>query len=996
MPPGGLCASSKGVGRGRTLRPRQRRRSSPIFELERIEQRVLLSTGAISGVVFSDWDNDGVRDSGEPAQQGWTVYLDANDNGALDAGETSVITGPSGAYQFNNLPPAQHVVREIPRPGFVQSSPGPGGAILGGEAGAAPGNAPPSGKRRYSATEIVVAVEGGAGKSAMARRLAARPELGRLIDLAASSDMYSISGATLVRLKLATSLDAKQVADRMRGLAGVRWAQVNYIYDELDPREAFPDDPGYVNQYHHPLMRNDLAWGIDQGDARVVVAITDDGIDTVHEDLYQNIWVNQAEIPASRKSNLTDLNGDGYISMAELNDPANRGGFKANDVNLDGRITAADLLAPMAQPEGVDIGAGGWSDGLDQGGNSFIDDITGRDFWNNDNDASPPVNQNHGTHVAGILGASTNNGVGVAGTSPGATIMPIRFWSPSGGTWTSTIVADAYRYAADNGARILSTSYNVDIFVADNIFLSGLQYMYDRGVLHFNSAGNSGAANPTRQNLDHSLYVANTDSGDLKWSTSNYGWGIDIAAPGTSIYSTYTNNSYHFLTGTSMATPNVAGVAALIWSLHPTWTREQVAAQLLGTAKNLDALNPNFAGLLGAGRADSFAALTDTIAPPKIKSFSGLPADGAVTFTKPVSFRLDVASVFDPATLTLSSFELRADGADGAFNTPDDYIIPVAVTFGGSQSSQYKVGTNRLNFTIPGNMPPDTYRFSMLPTARDPFGQPLDANGDGVGGDAFTRTFTFTAASNPFRVSINAGQVVSGVNFGNHDLLTPKVLGSFFAWASAQEILFVFDDNVSESLTASDLLLQNLTTGRLIDPSSLTLTYDSAANVARFAVNGILPDGDYRATLVGAGVSDQSGNLLDADLDAIGGDNFQSLFFFLQADANRDRKVDSNDFDILATNFGLPSVNFASGDFDYDRDVDSGDFNILVGRFGSQLAPGAVGVADASPSATPVSHAALALPRFSALAGILNFTADNTEIPDILTEPYVQVGPGFD
>jgi subtilisin family serine protease len=975
---------------GRAAGRRDRHRNYPIFELEPIERRVLLAGGSISGVVFSDWNSNGVRDAAEPVQAGWTVYLDSNDNGALDAGESSVVTGANGAYQFNNLAAAQHVIREIPRPGYVQSAPGPGGIILGGEAGAGAASGPAP-QRSYDSNEIVVALVGGAGKSALSRKLSNRPEVAKLVDLGGSSDMYSVSGTTLVRVRLATSLDAQKVATRVRRLPGVSWAQVNYIYDELDPREVTPNDPGYPNQYHHPLMHNDQSWDIAQGDARVIVAVTDDGVDLNHEDLYSSIWVNQAEIPPSRRGSLTDINGDGYVSMLELNDPINRGAFKANDVNLDGKITATDLLAAMGKVGGLDAGTGGWSDGVDQGANNFVDDISGRDFWNNDNDSSPPVNQNHGTHVTGILAANTNNGIGVAGTSPGVTVMPVRFFASTGGTWTSTIVSDSYKYAADNGAKIMSTSYNADLFVGDNIFVSGLQYMYDRGVLHFNSAGNSGAANPSRQNLDHSIYVVNTDAQDLKFSGSNYGWGIDVSAPGTSIYSTYPNNQYQFLTGTSMATPNVSAVAALVWSLHPTWTREQVAAQVLGTAQIIDAINPNFAGLLGAGRVDSFAALTDIIAPPKIKSFNGLPANGAVTTTKPTNFRLDVASVFDAATLALSSFELRGDGGDGVFNTADDYVIPIALTFGGSQSSQYMVGTNRLNFTIPGNMPPDTYRFSMLPTARDPFGQPLDANGDGVAGDAFTRTFTYSALSNPYRVSINTGQIVTGVNFGNHDLLTPKVLGSFFGWATAQEILVVFDDNVGASLSTADLLVQNLTTGQAVDTSAFTLTYDAVSNLARFSVNGILPDGDFRATLVGGGISDQSGNLLDANLDAIGGDNVETQFFFLQGDANRDQIVNSIDFNILASNFGVPSAHFGMGDFDYDRDIDSEDFNILAGTFGASLGgTSAAAVREARWDGVAQSRITLVVPRISALAGFAAITPDEDEFPGLLPDSYAR------
>jgi subtilisin family serine protease len=417
------------------------------------------------------------------------------------------------------------------------------------------------------------------------------------------------------------------------------------------------------------------------------VGITDDGLDLDHEDLYQNVWINNDEIPASRFDSLLDLSGDGYFSMEELNSPLNRGPFKANDVDGDSRITARDLIAPMIKDAlGADTGGGGFADGLDQGSNSYVDDVCGWDFWNNDNDPSPNATGTHGTHVTGILAARTNNATGVAGIAGRATIMPIRFYANLGGTWTSSIVADAYAYAADNGSRILSTSYNVDGFVGDNIFTAALQYMYDRGVLHFNSAGNSAAANPARQNLDHSLYVVNTDEQDQKYWTSNWGWGLDLAAPGTNIFSTYPNNTYGSNTGTSMSTPAAAAAAALLWSLHPNWTRQQVAAQLWGTARNIDALNPDHAGLLGAGRIDTFAAVSQSLPAPRVRSMSGLPASGGTMPTLPATFRLDVASIFDAATITPAAFELRGDGPDDIFGTSDDFLIPLAISFGGSQS----------------------------------------------------------------------------------------------------------------------------------------------------------------------------------------------------------------------------------------------------------------------------------------------------------------------
>jgi subtilisin family serine protease/subtilisin-like proprotein convertase family protein len=897
--------------------------------------------GTIRGTVFSDYDSDGAQGPAEPGLGGWTVYLDLNDSGTLDAGEASQVSGANGAYEFINLAPRQYVVREVLQPGYVQTVPGSGGVILDGPgagAGAGAGAGENGGggggadvNRCASQTEIVVAFKGAVGKGNLKREVQADRKLAALVDYAPSRDMFTVDGVTLVEVKLRGGADPHKVVDAFAALGKVKWAQVNYVY-EGDPRELTPNDPQYGAQYHHPLMGNNLAWDLTQGRSTVVIGVTDDGNDFDHQDLYLNIWINQDEIPASRAANLTDLNADGYLSFEELNNPVNVGTGKAVDTNADGRITGTDLLAPMVKDgNGADTGNGGWADLVDQGANTFVDDLVGRDFWNNDNNSRPPSGDTHGTHVTGIAVARTDNGVGVAGTAGRATVMPIRFYSGGGGnSWTSTMVSNAYKYGTDNGAQILTTSYNVDGFANDNVFAAALNYMYGAGVLHFNSAGNTSAINPVRQKFDTSLYVVNTDSADRKSSSSAWGWGVDISAPGTNILSTYPNNTYQSISGTSMASPNAAAVAALIWSQHPTWTREQVAAQLLGSADNIDAQNPSFAGLLGAGRANANRALTQTIAPPRVKALAGLPADGGTTLTKPSAFTLDLASVFDPASISAGSFSLSGMGLDEQFGTADDTSIPITVTFGGTLSSTYRIGTNRLNFTIPGPMGSDTYRLAFAPTATDPFGQPLDGNGDGTGGDAFTRTFTITGLTNPYRVTVDAGEIVEDVDFGNHDRRAPQVLASSFNFATSQQIVIQFNEDVRDSLSVGDMTLENLTAGTTVDTSGYTLAYDNATNTATISVNAIMADANYQATFAGAGIEDPSGNALAADhvLD----------FFFLQGDATRDATVNLADFNVLAANFGQAGTDFTEADFNYDGQTNLSDFNILAAQFGKSLA----------------------------------------------------------
>lgn len=441
---------------------------------------------------------------------------------------------------------------------------------------------------------------------------------------------------------------------------------------ERDPRELVPNDPQYGSQYHHALMQNPAAWNLTLGSSSVVIAVTDDGVDWAHQDLAANIW-----------SNVDELAGNG----------------------------------------------------IDDDGNGYIDDVRGWDFSSNDNNPTPQNGDSHGTHCAGIAAAATNNALGVAGTAGGAAIMPIRFYGS--GAWTSTVIAQSYKYAVDNGAKIISTSYNVDGFTGDPIYEAGLQYMYDAGALHLNAAGNNNELNSSRLTYGTTLFVANTTSGDLRNSSSNYGDGIDIAAPGTSILATNPGNAYGYKTGTSMATPNVAGVAALIWSLNPAWTRDQVAAQLVGTADNIDALNPLYAGLLGSGRANSFRALTETLAAPRIDRLREIPTDGMTLADEPATLTVELRGVYSPATVNnLANWELRSDGADGAFGTADDQLISL------SKITTYQIATNDLVFSL-ANLPEDRYRFTAKSAGlTDPFGTALDGDANGVAGGDFVRTFT--------------------------------------------------------------------------------------------------------------------------------------------------------------------------------------------------------------------------------------------------------------
>ncbi|MBP2000030.1 thermitase [Paenibacillus shirakamiensis] len=176
----------------------------------------------------------------------------------------------------------------------------------------------------------------------------------------------------------------------------------------------------------------------------------------------------------------------------------------------------------------------------------------------------------HGTHVAGIAAASTNNGVGIAGMAPLASIIPIRSLDNNGSGLTSS-VANGIVYAANNGANVVNLSLGSP--ANDSFLQAAVQYAWDRGAVVIAAAGNDNSSTPVYPAfLSGVVSVASTNASDVKSSFSNYGYWVDVAAPGDQILSTYLTSSYAYLSGTSMSTPHVSGLAALLASQGRTNT----------------------------------------------------------------------------------------------------------------------------------------------------------------------------------------------------------------------------------------------------------------------------------------------------------------------------------------------------------------------------------------------------------------------------------------
>ncbi|MBN1354860.1 S8 family serine peptidase [bacterium] len=314
-----------------------------------------------------------------------------------------------------------------------------------------------------------------------------------------------------------------------------------------------PNDPDYDQfQWSLQTVQADKAWDITHGSTDTVIAIIDSGTDMDHVDLTAAIWHNTA-------------------------DPIN---------------------------------------GMDDDSNGYVDDYNGWDFYGNDNNPDNVLVDNmHGTHVAGISGAVTNNGVGIAGSSWGCPLMICKVFPDAGGGAPAGDVAEAIYYAADNGAAVMNLSLGGPDFQVER---DAVAYAVNQGVVVVAAAGNGGTdglgdMEPHYPSAyDQVIGVGNTNKFDQKNSSSNYSnEHVDVFAPGTSIRSTIPNNEYKAEQGTSMSSPLVAGQAGLMLSAYPWMNIQNVTDRIRYGCDNIDEQNPLWRGQLSAGRINFYNSITE-------------------------------------------------------------------------------------------------------------------------------------------------------------------------------------------------------------------------------------------------------------------------------------------------------------------------------------------------------------------------------------------------
>lgn len=331
------------------------------------------------------------------------------------------------------------------------------------------------------------------------------------------------------------------------------------LYQPVETTSQIPEDFSDNIPYGISLVGADDVWSKTKGSSKIIIAVLDSGVDNTHPDLQGCIWNNTDEDP---------------------------------------------------------------NNGLDDDNNGYTDDYGGWDFINQSNDPFSPIEggsvplRNHGTHVTGTIAARMNN-YGVVGVAPNITIMPLRILNKSDLN-PDYVVAEAIKYAADNGARIISMSINIikDEITNYQLVEEAINYAYNKkGVLLVAAAGNDwgGPVGRPANNTNVIAVGAINSNKDLA-PFSNKGPNLEVVAPGVDVYSTgfeVDNRLFYTAGGTSMATPHVAGALALILSYKPTLTNIEAREILRNTTEDLG--DPGRDDEFGFGLINVSRAINDIV-----------------------------------------------------------------------------------------------------------------------------------------------------------------------------------------------------------------------------------------------------------------------------------------------------------------------------------------------------------------------------------------------
>ena len=332
------------------------------------------------------------------------------------------------------------------------------------------------------------------------------------------------------------------------------------IIEHFEPIGAFrilqtANDSLVNEQWYLETVEAIDAWQVTQGSKDIVIGVIDTGIDYTHPDLEGSLWTNETEL-------------DGVAGVDDDNN-----GFVDDSIGWD--FTDAPRFA-------------------DNG-----------DYVDPDNDPMDEFGSGHGTQIAGIISANTQNGIGIAGIGPNLTVMNLRAGTASG-YLEEDDVANAIIYALDNGANVVNMSFGD---VALSSFLKDIIYFaYQQGMVMIASAGNSGTDEVHYPSgLAETISIGATNQDDNIASFSNYGPTIDCVAPGNDLISTAIDGKYNYVSGTSFSAPIVSAIAGLILSVNPGYGPERIR-NILKTSSE-DILYSGWDNYSGAGRVSASNAV---------------------------------------------------------------------------------------------------------------------------------------------------------------------------------------------------------------------------------------------------------------------------------------------------------------------------------------------------------------------------------------------------
>ncbi len=427
--------------------------------------------------------------------------------------------------------------------------------------------------------------------------------------------------------------------------AMVEYAEPNYIFKA----QWSPNDPYYDadNAWGLKIIKAESAWDVSKGND-IVVAVVDSGVNYNHADLKNNIWSNSRE-------------------------------------------TAAD--------------------GLDNDGNGYIDDVKGWDFAASDaqadeveEDNDPADEYGHGTAIAGIIAAEGNNSQGIVGVAPKAKVMAVKALD-NGGFGSASVLAQAIRYAADNGAKVINNSWgNEDDERRYSCSINdAIEYAQSKGCIVVSSAGNQNtdARYYSPDNSSGMIVVAAIDEdGQTRWRPSdnegsNYGSRVDLSAPASGLSLSADSNSGYSsnVSGTSISAAYVSGAAALLLKKFPDDSRNEIKARLMSSAT---AFTTNYSAsdtLMGSGVLNAYAALTNAKSPlfalenVEISEKSGGDKDGIIESNEKTELLVTLRNIGKDAssvkmTLTTTSVDVTInENRSGAEFGPVKYNKTSTVSF---------------------------------------------------------------------------------------------------------------------------------------------------------------------------------------------------------------------------------------------------------------------------------------------------------------------------